>query len=258
MFLDHTVAVVVPAYNERKLVGRVIRTMPGLVDRVYVVDDASVDGTADQALAPADPRVRVLRHAGNRGVGAAILTGYRAAIEEGMMLAAVMAGDGQMDPADLETLLRPVAMGQADYAKGDRLSWPGAFRRMPFSRYLGNHLFSVLSRMLCGYPELRDSQCGFTAIRVPSLAAMDLDAVYPRYGFPNDFLSRLSDLQVRLAQVPVRPVYGSERSGITLFTALVKMPLVILSAWVRSRRARRERSLAGQVPVRGLLSADRP
>jgi len=257
MFGEHKVAVVVPAHNEAEFIGRVVGTMPIFVDRIYVVDDASTDGTGAAASTAGDPRTRILKHESNRGVGGAILSGYRAAIEDGTDFVAVMAGDGQMDPADLESLLGPLEQGEADYVKGNRLGWPGARQLMPWTRFVGNHVYSWLSRRLCGYPELRDSQCGYTAIRSSFFSRLDPSGIYPRYGFPNDLLSRLACLEARLIQVPVRPIYGNEKSGISLFTALVRMPLVLLSCHLRIRRFRRGQSLAARVTVPSLAQVDR-
>ena len=142
MFEGRRVTVVVPAYNEEKLIGRVLETMPPLVDRIVVVDDASTDGTAAALVRAKEclgDRLRLIRHHGNGGVGAAIVTGYRAALEEGDNgLVVVMAGDGQMDPADLPRLLNPLVRDQADYTKGNRLFTGEAWKIIPRHRYLGN------------------------------------------------------------------------------------------------------------------------
>src|SRR5882672_4262245 len=157
------IAVVVAAYKENLHIERVLRTLPRFVDCIVVVDDGSADGTAATARAVGDARVQVITHAHNRGVGAALKTGYRAAFERGADVVVVMAGDGQMHPDDLAPLLAPVLRGEADYVKGDRLSHPEARARMPRLRFLGNHLLSALTR-LCTGSGVRDSQCGYTAL----------------------------------------------------------------------------------------------
>ena len=133
MFEGRRVIVVVPAHNEEKLIGHVLDTMPAFVDRIVVVDDASRDRTPDilgEAAARMGDRLHVIRHTGNSGVGAAIISGYRAALEGGApgALVAVMAGDAQMDPADLPRLLMPLVKDQADYTKGNRLFTGEAWR----------------------------------------------------------------------------------------------------------------------------------
>jgi glycosyltransferase involved in cell wall biosynthesis len=239
------VAVVVPAYDEAALIGRAIRGIPAFVDHVIVVDDASRDDTSDAARRAGDGRLVLVRHPENRGVGAAIGTGYREALARGADVAVVMAGDAQMDPRDLPAVLVPVVSGRADYAKGNRLAWPGAWRRMPLARFVANHVLSILTRLATGC-RVWDSQCGFTAISRGALAALDLGAIYPRYGYPNDLLGRLASLGAIVEDAVVRPVYGEERSGISLVTALVRVPGVILRCAIR-RVAAGRRSAVGIV-----------
>src|SRR5688572_21412345 len=143
MFEAKTVAVIVPAYREERLIRRMLGRLPAFVDAVYVVDDASDDRTLERARSLGDARVRCLRHARNLGVGAAIVSGYRQALAEGAELLAVMAGDHQMDPGDLPGLLLPVARGQADYAKGNRFRH-ALSRRMPLHRRFGGRALSLL------------------------------------------------------------------------------------------------------------------
>ncbi|MGN6104055.1 MAG: glycosyltransferase family 2 protein, partial [Kofleriaceae bacterium] len=195
MYRDLQIAVVIPAFNERLAITDTIGTIPGFVDHVLVVDDASLDDTAAQAeaaaLDSANPgRVEVLRHATNRGVGGAIATGYRRALALGAEVAVVMAGDGQMDPEDLPALLEPIAAGTADYVKGNRFLHPAIWTTMPPVRIVGNVLLSAATRLTSGYHHVFDSQCGYTAIRRSALEQIELDELFPRYGYPNDLLSR--------------------------------------------------------------------
>jgi glycosyltransferase involved in cell wall biosynthesis len=209
------VAVVMPAHNEEELVGETIAGVPPFVDRIIVVDDASEDATVERARASSDLRVAVIRHEQNAGVGAAIVTGYKRAIEEQMDVTCVMAADNQMDPYDLETLAGPVARGEVDYAKANRLVSGEAWRLIPRTRYLGNAALSFLTKIASGYWHVADSQSGYTAIGLPVLSMLDLDRVYPRYGFPNDLLVHLNIVNARVRDFPSRPIYGvGERSGI--------------------------------------------
>jgi len=193
-----------------------------------VVDDGSHDGTARQAIRSARRGLEVIMHPANRGVGAAIATGYRRALELGADATAVMAGDAQMDPADLPRLLSPVLAGEADYAKGNRFAWPGCWRDMPVTRFVGNVVLSGLTRLACGY-RVFDSQCGYTVASRAALVAIDPDAMFARYGYPNDLLGRLARAGVCVVDVPVRPVYGPGwRSGIRLTT--VVYPILFLLA----------------------------
>jgi glycosyltransferase involved in cell wall biosynthesis len=178
------VAVVVPAFDEEPLVGETIRGVPELVDRIIVVDDASRDGTAAAAESVGDPRVQVVRHERNAGVGAAIATGYRRSLEEGIDVTCVMAADNQMDPSELEELVGPVARGEVEYAKANRLVSGEAWTVIPRTRYLGNAVLSLLTKIASGYWHVADSQAGYTALSLGALRRLDLDRLYPRYGFP--------------------------------------------------------------------------
>ena len=217
MFKGRRIAVVVPAFNEVGKIARTLRSVPGFVDHVIVVDDASQDGTGRIARRSQRRGLAVLRHERNRGVGAAIATGYAAAFEAGAEVTAVMAGDSQMDPADLSALVETVVAGRADYAKGNRFTWPGVYRVMPASRMIGNVVLSHLTRLASGYGDVFDSQCGYTAANRRALSIILSGSVFPRYGYPNDVLSRLGGHGVRVIDVPVRPVYGPEwHSGIRI------------------------------------------
>jgi glycosyltransferase involved in cell wall biosynthesis len=209
------VGVVVPAYDEEALIGETLGGIPAFVDCILVVDDASRDATAELARAFGDPRVEVISHDANRGVGAAIVTGYRRALEHDLDVVAVMAADNQMDPADLATLVQPVARGELDYAKANRLFTGQAWVLIPRTRYIGNAILSMLTKIASGYWHVADSQSGYTAIARPMLAQLDLGRVYTGYGFPNDLLVHLNVWSARVRDFPSRPVYGvGERSGI--------------------------------------------
>jgi len=250
MLRGNRIAVVVPAFNEADKIARTIRSIPGFVDHVIVVDDGSGDGTARIAARSGRRAIEVVVHAQNRGVGAAIATGYRRALELGADATAVMAGDAQMDPADLPSLLAPVLAGQADYAKGNRFAWPGCWREMPPARFLGNVVLSWLTRLATGY-RLFDSQCGYTVASRAALAAIDPDAMFARYGYPNDLLGRLARAGARAVDVPVRPVYGPGwRSGIRLTTVVYPVLFLLGRAfWLRLRSVGRPRPLGAPSAV---------
>jgi glycosyltransferase involved in cell wall biosynthesis len=209
------VAVVVPAHDEEELIAATLGGLPGFVDNVYVVDDGSRDATVARAQAVGDPRVDVISHDRNRGVGAAIVSGYKRALADGVDVTCVMAADNQMDVGDLEMLALPVARGELDYAKANRLVSGEAWKLIPRARYLGNAILSMLTKIASGYWHVADSQSGYTAISKQMLSVLDLDRVYPGYGFPNDFLVHLNVWNARVRDFPSRPVYGiGERSGI--------------------------------------------
>ncbi len=185
---------------------------------VFAIDDASTDATVRAVLVEArrDPRVVLLRHRENRGVGAAIITGYRAAMALGVDVVVVMDGDGQMHPDDLCTLLDPIAERRADFVKGNRFDGLRPRGAMPKTRLVGNIVLSVATRLVSGIRVPLDAQCGYTAISANAVERVPLDALYPRYGFPNDLLFRALENGLRVVSVPVRAVYGEEVSGIRL------------------------------------------
>jgi glycosyltransferase involved in cell wall biosynthesis len=217
MLAGKRVAVVVPAFDEEDLIETTLAGIPEFVDQVIVVDDASSDGTAERARTLGDARVEVISHERNQGVGAAILTGYRRALDADIDVTCVMAGDNQMDPADLEAIAGPVARGEVDYAKANRLFTGRAWELIPHTRYLGNAVLSLLTKIASGYWHVADSQSGYTAVGRRTLELLDLDRIYRRYGFPNDMLVHLNVINARVRDVPSRPVYGiGETSGIRL------------------------------------------
>jgi glycosyltransferase involved in cell wall biosynthesis len=209
------VAVVVPCYNEAGKIEDTVNAVPDFVDRVYVVDDASTDGSAEiiARLEEADPRVTAIKHEANKGVGAAIATGYMRCLEDGIDIAVVMAGDGQMDPADLPAVILPVLRGEADYVKGNRFFHRTGTSHIPRHRLFGNLALSILTKIVSGYWHVSDTQCGYTAINRRALGLIDWRSVYPRYGCPNDFLTRLNVANMRVAEVPVHGHYGADWSS---------------------------------------------
>ncbi len=215
MFEGKRVGVVVPAYDEEALIGATLAGIPPLVDRIFVVNDGSTDHTAERALELGDPRVEVLTHERRSGVGAATLTGYRRALADGLDVVVVMNGDNQMEPTDLPKLVEPVARGEVDYAKANRLSTGQAWQLIPKTRFFGNAILSMLTKIASGYWHVADSQSGYTAVSRGMLEELDLDHIYTNYGFPNDMLVHLNVWNASVRDVPSRPIYGvGERSDL--------------------------------------------
>src|SRR5215210_1216429 len=226
------VAVVVPAHDEELLIATTVAGIPDFVDRILVVDDASTDATAETVRALPDPRVELVGRERNGGVGAAIVTGYERALADGLDVVCVMAGDNQMDPSDLLTLVEPVARGEVDYAKANRLVSGEAWELIPRTRYLGNAILSLLTKIASGYWHVADSQTGFTAISLPMLERLDLARIYRRYGFPNDMLVHLNVWNARVRDIPSRPVYGvGERSGIRLHAVVPRIAWLLVKGF---------------------------
>jgi glycosyltransferase involved in cell wall biosynthesis len=232
MYRDKTLAVVVPAYNEEGLIGRVLDTMPGYVDYIIIVDDCSQDRTGDMVKEyqkKGNYTIDLIRHETNQGVGGAIITGYKRAIERQADITTVMAGDAQMDPDDLPQLLDPVVDDETDYAKGNRLFTGDAWKIIPKRRYIGNAILSLLTKIASGYWHVADSQTGYTAVSLNVLQTLNLDQVYKRYGMPNDFLVRLNVYGFRVRDVPIRPVYNiGEVSGIKIGKVVFTMSYLLL------------------------------
>jgi glycosyltransferase involved in cell wall biosynthesis len=232
MLEGKTVAVVVPAFNEEHLIGATLAGIPSFVDAVFVVDDASRDGTAARARDSGDARVEVIVHERNAGVGAAIVTGYKHALAKRIDVTAVMAGDNQMDPDELEAIAGPVVRGEVDYAKANRLFTGRAWELIPHHRYLGNAVLSLLTKIASGYWHVADSQAGYAAISLGHLELLDLDRIYTRYGFPNDLLVHLNVWSARVRDVPSRPIYGvGERSGIKLRKVVPRISWLLLKGF---------------------------
>ncbi len=229
------VVVVIPAYNESRWIEQVVATLPPGVDRAVVVDDCSSDDTVALAVAAAErglARVDVLRHERNLGVGAAIVTGYEHAYSHGADIIVVMAGDGQMDPADLPALIAPLVRDEADYAKGDRLGHEQVWAVMPWARLLGSKVLSRLTSWSIGQP-IRDSQCGYTALSRAAFERIMGMPIWPRFGYPNDLVGVLASVGARIAHVTVKPVYRGEQSGMRPWHVGVIALLCARSAWRR-------------------------
>ena len=238
MLAGKKIGVVVPAHNEEKLIVRVLETMPSFVDLVVVVDDCSIDATAAKVQEfTSSPQLGshliLSKHEQNQGVGAAITTGYRIAAAEGADVVAVMAGDAQMDPDELKSVVMPVLENQADYVKGNRLFTGEAWEVIPRHRYLGNAFLSMLTKIASGYWHVADSQTGYTAISRQVLETLPLEELYKRYGYPNHLLVMLNVYHFRVMDVPVRPVYNiGEVSGIRLHKVIPTLSWLLLKSFL--------------------------
>jgi glycosyltransferase involved in cell wall biosynthesis len=235
MYRDKRIAVIVPAYNEEKLIGKVLKTIPPFVDHIVTVDDASRDRTGEMIRdhQREDPRIVYILHPRNVGVGGAISSGYKWAREKEIDVSVVMAGDAQMDPRDLPKLLDPVVEGNVDYSKGNRLFTGKAWRVIPKTRYLGNAILSFFTKIASGYWHIADSQSGYGAVTLEVLKTIDLDGIYKRYGMPNDFLVKLNVYNFRVKDVHVNPVYGvGERSGIRIYKVVFTLSVLLLKLFL--------------------------
>jgi glycosyltransferase involved in cell wall biosynthesis len=234
MFKNKSICAVVPAYNESSQIGKVIETMPDFVDRIVVIDDASQDDTSEivRKYQKKHGRVELIRHPQNKGVGGAISTGYKWARDNKYDVTAVMAGDGQMDPDELEKIITPIVEGSADYVKGNRLFYGDAWNMIPRYRYIGNSFLSLMTKVASGYWHIADSQSGYTAISLIALIRIDLEAIYKNYGMPNDLLIKLNQHDFRVRDVHIKPVYNiGERSGIKLRKVIPRISWVLFKGF---------------------------
>jgi glycosyltransferase involved in cell wall biosynthesis len=234
MFQGKKIGVTVPAYNEEALIVSVVQNMPPYVDRIYLVNDGSTDGTGRivSEMCRDDDRLVLIDHQTNRGVGAAIATGYKKCLEEGMDIALVMAGDNQMDPAELPRLLAPIIRGEADYCKGNRMSSLRHMKGMPLWRRFGNWLLKWATRVSSGNHEIMDPQNGYAAASAEALQRIDLDSLYPYYGYCNHLLAKFTVAGVRAVEVPIPARYQGEKSKIRYSKYIPRVGWLLLTTYV--------------------------
>jgi dolichol-phosphate mannosyltransferase len=210
-------AAVIPCFRVKRHVLGVLAAIPPAVDRVYVVDDGCPEGTGSAVEDGCrDPRVRVLRHERNRGVGAATVTGYRAALADGAEIVVRLDGDGQMDPALIPRLVQPIRDGSADYAKGNRFFDLESLRAMPRLRLVGNSVLSFASKLSSGYWNVMDPTNGYTAIHAAVLRQLPLDKLATGFFFESDLLFRLGTIRAVVCDVPMPARYGDEESSLVI------------------------------------------
>jgi len=220
------IGAVIPACNEAENIEGVLSSVPPFVGRIIVVDDGSSDGTAGvvKRMATNDPRIVLLEHETNKGPGAALATGYLKALEEGLDVVVRCDGDGQMDPEEMERIVRPVLDGRADYAKGNRFMSGEAWRVMPRVRFFGTAILSLLTKVASGYWHVSDFQSGYTAISKDTLSRLPLNSLYPGYGHPNQILVMLNVEGARVADVPIKPLYNvGERSKMRVWRVVLPL-----------------------------------
>jgi len=240
MYKNKKTGVAVPAYNEEGFIASVISTIPDFIDKIYVVDDASTDDTYKIAsnIARQNGRLTVITHEKNRGVGAAIVTGYKRCLAEDIDIAVVMAGDNQMDPTQLPNILTPLVEGKADYVKGNRMAKAIYLQGMTRWRRFGNWLLRWLTRIASGNYKVMDPQNGYTAITRKALKQLDLDNVYPGYGYCNDILVKLSVAGAQICEISMPARYGGEKSKIRYSRYIPKVSMLLLRDFLWRLRMR--------------------
>ena len=219
------IGVVIPSYRVKAHIQEVIAGIGKEVARIYVVDDACPEKTGEFVKSKIkDKRVQVVFHQTNQGVGGAVITGYKQALEDGMDVVVKLDGDGQMDPQLIPTIARPVMEGNADYSKGNRFDSLENLFGMPKIRIFGNAVLSLWSKVSSGYWTVTDPTNGFTAIHKKALEAINLEKVRKSYFFESDMLFRLSIANCVVADVPMVAVYGDEKSNLRISKVLFEFP----------------------------------
>lgn len=231
MYKGKKVFLVVPAYNEQKLIGPTMDGVPKTIDRVYVVNDCSTDRTPDivKKHSKKDRRIRLINHEKNMGVGQGIITGYLQSYKDGADIVVVVGGDNQMDLADLDNFLEPIVKDEADYVKGNRFLWR-SMKDMPKHRFFGNSMLSLLTKVASGYWKIFDTQDGYTAISRNAIKAVDWDMAWKGYGYVSEWLVRFNVCGLRVKDVPRRPIYlpGERQSQIRIGRYIRKVgPMMI-------------------------------
>jgi len=228
-----TVAVVIPAYRAAAHIESVLAKIPEFVTLIVVVDDRSPDDTAEIVGRCPDPRVRLIRHETNQGVGGAVLTGYRAAMAAGADIIVKMDSDDQMDPAQLLPLIAPIVRREADYTKGNRFIHTRELTSMPLVRRIGNAGLSFMTKLASGYWNIFDPTNGYTAISAGVVGMIRQEFISRRYFFESSLLLELSLVRAAVRDVPMPAIYGSEKSSLSVWKTLFEFPPRLFRGLVR-------------------------
>jgi len=234
MYRERRVAVVMPAFNVATHIVGVIQGIPEFVDSIIVVEDAGTDGTADLVRGLGEPRLKLVQHAVNQGVGGAIVTGFKLAMEGAADVVVKMDSDGQMDPGLLPALLDPIVVDGYAYAKGNRFLWESRLPDMPTIRLAGSFGLTFLTKLASGYWHVFDPVNGYIAIDSAMLRRLPLDRIARRYFFESDMLIHLNVFRARVKDVPVPARYEDEGSSMRVGQVLVTFPLYLMKGfWYR-------------------------
>lgn len=234
-FQKYKIVAVIPAFRVEGEIQAVLESLPPYLTQIVVVDDASPDRTSDvvSALVRRDPRLILLRHESNQGVGGAMVTGFRKALELGAKIVVKIDGDGQMDVSHLPALLLPLIQGQADHAKGNRFRDFLALQKMPLIRRLGNMGLGFLAKAATGYWNVFDPTNGFLAIRAETLAQLPLEQIDHGYYFETSMLANLYLLGAVVKDVPMPARYQGEASSLIIRGVLFEFPFKLLGTFLR-------------------------
>ena len=237
MYEGKRIALVIPAYNESKLIKPTLEHVPDILDHVFVIDDASTDNMADvvKDCARNDGRIELIRHEKNYGPGQGIITGYKASSKAGYDITVVVGGDFQMPLEAIETFLKPLVDGNTDYTKGNRFMMNGnAFEDMPRLRLVANTIISMFTKIASGLYKIFDVVDGYTAITKYAIDSINWDKAWKGYGYPMDFLIRLSASGLRVKDVPRKAIYlqGERQSQIKGFKYALKVSPMLFRGFI--------------------------
>jgi dolichol-phosphate mannosyltransferase len=234
-FMEFDIAAVIPAYNVERDIRSVLGGLPDYIKHIIVVNDASPDSSGELVAAAAkeDRRITLITHTQNQGVGGAMVSGFRKALELGAQVIIKLDGDGQMDPAHIPALIKPLIQGKADYVKGNRFRDFQSLGQMPLIRRLGNLGLSFLTKAATGYWGIFDPTNGFFAVRAEILAQLPLDKIDHGYYFETSMLANLYLLGALVMDVPVPARYGNETSNLSIRRTLIEFPLKLLGTFLQ-------------------------
>jgi len=234
-FTNYGIATVIPAYRVERDIESVISGLPPYIKHIIVVDDASPDSCADLVTAAAqkDSRITLIRHSQNQGVGGAMVSGFRKALELGAQIIIKLDGDGQMDSAHIPALITPLLEGKADYVKGNRFRDFQSLQQMPIIRRIGNLGLSFLTKAATGYWNIFDPTNGFFAIRAEILAQLPLEKIDRRYYFETSMLSHLYLLDAYILDIPLPARYRGETSNMVIRSVLIEFPIKLTRTFFR-------------------------
>jgi dolichol-phosphate mannosyltransferase len=234
-FDKHCIVAVIPCYRVEREIQSVLQKVPSYIKHIVVVDDASPDSTRDLVTASAkiDSRILLMRHPSNLGVGGAMITGYKKALELGAQAVVKIDGDGQMDVDHLPVLLKPLIEGKADYTKGNRFRDFKSLQQMPFVRRVGNMGLAFLAKAATGYWNMFDPTNGFNAIRAEVLAQLPLNKIDRTYYFETSMLANLYLISAVVKDVPMPARYQGEVSSLLIHRILFEFPQKLFATFLR-------------------------
>jgi glycosyltransferase involved in cell wall biosynthesis len=234
-FERYKIAMIIPAYRVEKNIEDVLNALPDYITHIIVVDDASPDSTADLVTArcTTDLRLHLIRHVQNQGVGGAMISGFKKALELGAQIIIKIDGDGQMDSTYIPNLITPLIQGKADYVKGNRFRDFVSLQKMPLIRRVGNLGLSFLTKAATGYWNIFDPTNGFFAIRAEILKQLPLEEIDKRYFFETSMLANLYLLNAFVLDIPIPARYGNEKSHLSIYRTLFEFPYKLLITFLR-------------------------